>query len=88
MPCNASYTRFIFLDSFSYELQFDMSGVHWPDLLPSSCSHGWWRSLFTAGREESQSRAERSANECSALLPHPGGVPSPSEEYLSSPRRP
>jgi hypothetical protein len=24
MPCNASYTRFIFLKSFSYELQFDM----------------------------------------------------------------
>jgi hypothetical protein len=24
MPCNASYTRFIFLESFSYELQFDM----------------------------------------------------------------
>jgi hypothetical protein len=24
MPCNASYTRFNFLESFSYELQFDM----------------------------------------------------------------
>jgi hypothetical protein len=43
---------------------------HWPDPLPSSCSLGWWRPLFTAGCEESQSRAERSANECSALPPH------------------
>jgi hypothetical protein len=61
---------------------------HWPNLLPSSCSHGWWRPLFAAGRKESQSRAKRSATECSALLPHPGGVPSPSGEYLSSPHRP
>jgi hypothetical protein len=59
----------------------------WPDPLPSSCSRGWWRPPFTAGCEESQSCAERSANECSALLPHPGGVPSPSVKYLSSPRR-
>ena len=36
--------------------------------------------IFTAGREESQSHAERSANECSALVPHPSGVPSPSGE--------
>jgi hypothetical protein len=59
----------------------------WPDPLPSSCSLGWWRPLFTAGREESQSRAERSTDKCSAPLPHPGGVPSPSGGYPFSPRR-
>jgi hypothetical protein len=61
---------------------------HWPNPLPSSCSLGWWCPLFAAGRKESQSRAERSANECSAPPPHPGGVPSPSKEYPFSPRRP
>jgi hypothetical protein len=61
---------------------------HWPDPLPSSCSLGWWRLLFAAGHEESQSRAERSADECSALPPHPTDVPSPSGEYPFSPRRP
>jgi hypothetical protein len=60
---------------------------HWPDPLPSSCSLGSWRPLFTTGREKSQSRAEQLADECSAPLPHPGGVPSPSGEYLFSPRR-
>jgi hypothetical protein len=60
---------------------------HWPDPLPSSCSLGWWHPLFAARHEESQSHAERSANECSALPPHPGGVPSPSGEYPFSPHR-
>jgi hypothetical protein len=40
----------------------------WPDPLPSSCSLGWWRLHFTVGREESQSRAEQSADECSARI--------------------
>jgi hypothetical protein len=61
---------------------------HWPDHLPSSCSLGWWHLRFIAEREESQSRAEWSADECSAPPPHPGGVPSPSGEYPSLPRRP
>jgi hypothetical protein len=61
---------------------------HWPDPLPSSCSLRWWHLLFTAGREESQSRVERSADECSAPPPHPGAVPSPSGEYPFSPRKP
>jgi hypothetical protein len=61
---------------------------HWPDPLPSSCSLGWWRPLFVAGCEESQSRAERSADECSTLPPHPRSVPSPSREYPFSPHRP
>jgi hypothetical protein len=61
---------------------------HWPDPLPSSCSLRWRRSLFTARREESQSRAEWSVDECSAPPPHPGGVSSPSGEYPFSPRRP
>jgi hypothetical protein len=65
-----------------------MHRSHWSDPLPSSCSLGWWRPLFAAGREENQSRAKRSADECSAPPPHPGGVPSPSEEYPFSPRRP
>jgi hypothetical protein len=50
----------------------------WPDPLPSSCSLGWWCLRFIAGCGESRSRAERSADECSAPPSHPGGVPSPS----------
>jgi hypothetical protein len=62
---------------------------HWPNHLPSSCSLGWWRLCFTAERcEESQSHAERSADECSAPPSHQGGVPSPSGGYPFSPRRP
>jgi hypothetical protein len=61
---------------------------YWPDHLPSSCSLRWWHLRFAAKREESQSHAERSVDKCSAPLPHPGGVPSPSGEYLFSPRRP
>jgi hypothetical protein len=61
---------------------------HWPDPLRSSCSLGWWRLHFVVEREESQSRAERSADECSAPPPHPGGVPSPSGRYPFSPCRP
>jgi hypothetical protein len=61
---------------------------HWPDPLPSSCSLRWWHLPFTAECEESRSHAERSADECSAPPPHPGGVPSPSWEYPFSPRRP
>jgi hypothetical protein len=61
---------------------------HWPDYLPSSCSFRWWRLRFAAEREESQSHAERSTDECSAPLPHPGGVPSPFGGYPFSPRRP
>jgi hypothetical protein len=59
----------------------------WPDPLPSSCSLRWWCLLFAGGCEDSQSRAEQSADECSVLPPHPGGVPSPSGEYPFSPRR-
>jgi hypothetical protein len=44
----------------------------WPDPIPSSCNLGWWHLRFTAGSEESQSRAERSTDECSAPPPHPG----------------
>jgi hypothetical protein len=54
---------------------------HWPNHLPSYCSLRWWRLHFTAEREESQSRAERSADECSARSPHPGGVPYPFGGY-------
>jgi hypothetical protein len=61
---------------------------HWPDPLPSSCNLGWWCLRFAAGREESQSRVERSADECSAPPPHPSGVPSPFGGYPFSPRRP
>jgi hypothetical protein len=57
----------------------------WPDPLPSSCSLGWWRLCFTAGREESQSRAEQSADECSAPLPHPGGCHTPFREIGTKP---
>jgi hypothetical protein len=53
----------------------------WPDPLPSSSNLRWWRLRFAAGREESQSRAERSADECSTPPPHPGGVPSLFGEY-------
>jgi hypothetical protein len=55
----------------------------WPDPLPSSCSLGWWHLHFTARCGESRSRAERSADECSApphILVvyhlHPGDIPS------------
>jgi hypothetical protein len=61
---------------------------YWPDPLPSSCSLRWWRPLFAVGREESQSRAERSADDCSVLPPHPGGVSSPSGKYPFSPGTP
>jgi hypothetical protein len=60
----------------------------WPDPLPSSSSLGWWHLHFTAGCGESQPRAERSADECSAPPSHPSGVPSPSWGYPFSPRRP
>jgi hypothetical protein len=60
----------------------------WPDPLPSSCSLGWWRLRFAAGRKESQSHAERSADECLAPPPHPSGVLSPFRGYPSSPHRP
>jgi hypothetical protein len=61
---------------------------HWPDTLPSSCSLGWWCLHSAAGCGESQSRAERPVDECSAPPSHPGGVPSPSWGYPSSPHRP
>jgi hypothetical protein len=61
---------------------------HWPDHLPSSYSLRWWRLCYAAEHEESQSRAKRLADECSAPPPHPGGVPSPSGGYPFSPRRP
>jgi hypothetical protein len=60
----------------------------WPDPLPSSCSLRWWHLCFAAGCGESQSRAERPVDECSAPPSHPGGVPSPSCGYPSSPHRP
>jgi hypothetical protein len=61
---------------------------HWPDPLPSSCSLRWWHLRSAAGCGESQSHAERPVDECSAPPSHPGGVPSPSWEYPSSPHRP
>jgi hypothetical protein len=60
----------------------------WPDPLPSSCGPGWWHLRFTAGCRESRSCAERPVDECSAPPSHPGGVPSPSWGYPSSPHRP
>jgi hypothetical protein len=60
----------------------------WPDPLSSSCSLGWWRPRSTAGCGESRSHAERPVDECSAPSSHPGGVPSPSWGYPSSPHRP
>jgi hypothetical protein len=60
----------------------------WPNPLPSSCILGWWHLRFAVGREESQSHAERSADECSAPPPHPGGVPSLFGEYPFSPHWP
>jgi hypothetical protein len=57
----------------------------WPDLLPSSCSLGWWHLRFAAGCGESRSCAERSTDECSAPPSHPSGVSSPSWGYPFSP---
>jgi hypothetical protein len=60
---------------------------HWPNPLPSSCSLEWWHPCFVAGCRESQSRAERLVDECSAPPSHPGDAPSPSWGYPSSPHR-
>jgi hypothetical protein len=65
-----------------------MCRSRWPDSLPSSCSLRWWRPRSTAGCRESRSHAERPVDECSAPPSHPGGVPSPSWKYPSSPHRP
>jgi hypothetical protein len=61
---------------------------HWPDPLPSSCSLGWWRPRSVARYREFRSHAKRPVDECSALLSHSGGAPSPSWGYPSSPHRP
>jgi hypothetical protein len=61
---------------------------HWLDPLPYSCSLRWWRLRSAARCGESRSHAERPVDECSAPPSHPGGVPSPSWEYPSSPHRP
>jgi hypothetical protein len=61
---------------------------HWPDPLPSSYSLRWWHPHFIAGCKESRSRAEQSADECSAPPSHPSGVPSPSWGYSFLPHRP
>jgi hypothetical protein len=60
----------------------------WPDPLPSSCSLGWWHLCSATGCRESQSHTKQPVEECSAPPSHPGGVPSPSKEYPSSPHRP
>jgi hypothetical protein len=60
----------------------------WPDPLPSSCSLRWWCLRSAAGCGESRSHAEQPVDECSAPPSHPGGVPSPSWGYTSSPHRP
>jgi hypothetical protein len=64
-----------------------MHSGRWLDLLPSSCSLGWWHLRSAAGCGESRSHAERPVDECSAPPSHPSGVPSPFWEYPSSPRR-
>jgi hypothetical protein len=61
---------------------------HWPDPLPSLCSLGWWPSRSVAGCGESRSHTERPVDECSAPPSHPGGAPSPSWGYPSSPHKP
>jgi hypothetical protein len=61
---------------------------HWPDPLPSSCSLRWWCPRSIAGYGESRSHDERLVDLCSAPLSHPGGAPSPSWRYPSSPQRP
>jgi hypothetical protein len=61
---------------------------HWPDPQPSSCSHRWWHPHSSAGCGESQSHAERPVDECSAPPSHPGGAPSPSWRFPSSPHNP
>jgi hypothetical protein len=60
----------------------------WPNHLPSLCSLRWWHLCSVAGCEESRSHTERPVDECSAPPSHPGGVPSPSWGYPSSPHRP
>jgi hypothetical protein len=57
----------------------------WLDPLPSSCSLRWWRLHSAAGCGESRSCTEQPVDECSAPPSHPGGVPSPSWGYPSSP---
>jgi hypothetical protein len=61
---------------------------HWSDPLPSSCSLGWRRLRSTTGCGESRSRVEWLVDECSTPPSHPGGAPSPSCGYPSSPHRP
>jgi hypothetical protein len=61
---------------------------HWPNHLLSSCSLRWWHPRSTAGCRESQTRAERPVNGCSAPPSHLGGAPSPSRGHPSSPQRP
>jgi hypothetical protein len=61
---------------------------HWPDPLPSSGTLGWWHQSSAAGCRETRSHAERPVDECSAPSPHPGGAPSPSRGYPSSPHWP
>jgi hypothetical protein len=61
---------------------------HWPTPLLSSCSLGWWCPRSTARYGESRSHAERPVDECSVPLSHPGGEPSPSWGYPSSPHMP
>jgi hypothetical protein len=60
----------------------------WPDPLPSSCSLRWWHLHSAARCGESRSHTERPVDECSAPPSHPGGVPSRSWGYPSSPHRP
>jgi hypothetical protein len=59
-----------------------------PDPLPSSCCLRWWCLCSVTGCGESRSHTKRPVDECSAPPSHPGGVPSPSWGYPSSPRRP
>jgi hypothetical protein len=59
-----------------------------PDPLPSSGTLRWWHRSSTARCGETQSRAKRPVEECSAPPSHPSGAPSPSWEYPSSTHRP
>jgi hypothetical protein len=60
----------------------------WPNPLPSSCSFRWWHPRSIARCGDSRSHAEWPVDECSAKPSHPGGVPSPSWGYPSSPHKP
>jgi hypothetical protein len=70
MPCNASYTRFIFLKGFSYVLQIDLHLIGTPMVAKFYSCKKWVLHKVTASRIQDNFRARQSCQESYANKGH------------------